>query len=446
VGVEDYTSGEITAPANIVFRVRAISTDGFASPWALDTLPLVGRQNNLDIPTSFRATGGVDPNGCLKEDALPFAIRLDWTFPIGVYNIRSTQVFYNTVPISTGATLLSEFAYPTRTYTLNGLETGDHFWFFVRFVDTSGHVGPWHTFNGTKGAASCRADAILKYLNNQITQGQLHQSLITKIDSKLDPSSQAIVDMQTKINNTYGEWTVKIQSGNYVAGVGLMADSTGSGGVRSSFIVRADRFAVGHPNHSGSLQYPFIIQGGKVYIAQAAIGNAWITSAKIHDLSVTNAKIGWNAVTEMISINIGQKTLTRGSFNRYSDWVRIGGPWNINFRYIYGLSVIASVQMRILDMYTVNHEDTVVRDLAIRIDNVEYERMSDQTDYGPSSIYWIAKSSKVIPIQYAKTMNVGAWGTRSVSLWARFGTIGLYINGGKCSVDHGACTILLAKK
>lgn len=60
-------------------------------------------------------------------------------------------------------------------------------------------------------------------------------------------------------NDIYGKYSVKIDVNGYVAGFGLIAE--GNNAVRSSFIVRADSFAIGSPSGPGiPARVPFIVR------------------------------------------------------------------------------------------------------------------------------------------------------------------------------------------
>lgn len=67
----------------------------------------------------------------------------------------------------------------------------------------------------------------------------------------------------------------------YMAGIALGVDYSG-GDVTSQVLVNAGTFAVINAT-DGSIPatYPFVIQGGQVFISQALIGSGWITDAMI---------------------------------------------------------------------------------------------------------------------------------------------------------------------
>jgi hypothetical protein len=106
----------------------------------------------------------------------------------------------------------------------------------------------------------------------------------------------------SETGDLFGQYTVKIDLNGYVSGYGL-ASSVVNGTPTSSFIIRADSFAIGAPGQP-SIGYvlPFVVQttattiNGEsvpagVYIDQAYIKNGTITNAKIGDAAIDDAKI-----------------------------------------------------------------------------------------------------------------------------------------------------------
>lgn len=287
-------------PTNVGYtynvRVRARFTDGRTTAWALASIYLAKPSASLGPTTGLRATGGIN---CFSTDARPFSIEVAWGYPLGASNIKACHVYYHTINSYGAASLLATVAYPGRSYTLTGLATGQRYYFWTRLEDMAGNLGNWSSINGVAGSASCSADKVLGYISGLIEQTDLHNSLSSLIDSKLDDDSPPIIAIEEDIEGLSAQYTVKIQQGQYVAGFGLSVDAPDETGVRSNFIVRADRFAVGHPTEQpNGPEYPFIIQNGHTYIAKAAIGEAWIETANIAKWGIVPDKIAPNSTSE----------------------------------------------------------------------------------------------------------------------------------------------------
>lgn len=254
---------------NYVARVRAINAADIPSIWTTSAETYL--QGNLAPPPSVTH---------LNATGLIFGIRLDWGFPAGPSTIERTEIWYAQVNDREQAIKLGDFAYPQNSHTLMGLAAGAQLYFWARLVDKHGEIGPWYPAEGgVLGQASADANAILDYLNGQITETQLAQALLERIDNAGD----AQVQIDAIVNALAAMYTIKTQisSGGrtYLAGIGVGVENN-DGIIESQVLVAADRFAVLHPNGS-TVTSPLIVQGGQVFLNQALIGDGWITNAMI---------------------------------------------------------------------------------------------------------------------------------------------------------------------
>ena len=109
------------------------------------------------------------------------------------------------------------------------------------------------------------------------TNGELGKTNVDvqRTTAAVQVTSQALASLDNKASTM---WAVKMQvttQGQYVAaGIGLGIEN-GPAGLRSQFLVSADRFAVVN-GINGTLSAPFVVQGGQVYINQAFINQAFI--------------------------------------------------------------------------------------------------------------------------------------------------------------------------
>ncbi|WP_080946112.1 TipJ family phage tail tip protein [Moraxella bovoculi] len=125
---------------------------------------------------------------------------------------------------------------------------------------------------------------------------------VNQVDGKLTAEAQKISTLQTTVNGQSAsiqqhaqtlnglsaQWTLKVQSGNIVSGIGLASNN----GV-SDFAVRADKFYIASPTGQKGdtpftvLTSPQVVNGVRIpagtYINSAFITNASITMAKIAD-------------------------------------------------------------------------------------------------------------------------------------------------------------------
>lgn len=94
----------------------------------------------------------------------------------------------------------------------------------------------------------------------------------------------------TADGNLAAHWSIRVQTGNVVSGVGLMSSTNPNGTTESRFYIRSNRFAIAPPSGAGAndADVPFIVEGGVVYIKKAMIKDADIDTAKIAGGSVTS--------------------------------------------------------------------------------------------------------------------------------------------------------------
>ena len=169
-----------------VARVRAVSAFDISSIWRTSNLTqLAGKVGTPPAVTSLTATSQL------------FGIALAWTFPAGAEDTQRTEIWYGTSPSLDAAAKLSDLAYPQRDYVLQNLKAGATLYFWARLVDRIGNIGPFYpTENGVQGISSTDATLILEQIAGQITETQLGQDLLTKID-KIDE----IDGLQEQIDN-----------------------------------------------------------------------------------------------------------------------------------------------------------------------------------------------------------------------------------------------------
>ncbi|AAY37811.1 phage tail protein [Pseudomonas syringae] len=153
-------------------RVRAVSAYDISSSWRNSILTqLKGKEGLPPAVTSLTAA------------SLMFGINLKWTFPPGAEDTQRTEIWYSQTTDLAKATKLSDLAYPQSEHVMQGLLAGVTFFFWARLVDRTGNVGPWYpTGAGVMGQTSNDAGAILEMIAGQITETELGQKLLQKIE------------------------------------------------------------------------------------------------------------------------------------------------------------------------------------------------------------------------------------------------------------------------
>lgn len=153
-----------------LIRVMAFNPLGVTSSWGYSALTeLKGKT------TAPPAVSG------LRTESKIFGIDVLWGFPAFAQDTNYTELQYNTSPNEVGAIKQGDHSYPTNSARLVGLGPGVRFYFRARLVDKTGNIGPWTDW--VVGTSSADASPILDAITGQITETQLGQDLIAKIES-----------------------------------------------------------------------------------------------------------------------------------------------------------------------------------------------------------------------------------------------------------------------
>ena len=290
---------------NYEARVVALSAYDVASLPTYSTLTaLSGKQGLPPALANLAATG------------ILFGYRLDWNFPaVGALDTAYTEIEIASTANGANAAQLGLFAYPTNSHVIQGMQPNLTRYFRGRLIDRIGNIGPWSQY--ADATTSADASAVLDVLSGKISETQLSQGLIEKIENSDLENNQAFIDVQQKIEGLDAQYYLRIQSGKYVSGFGLGVD-----GGRSDFIVHSDSFALGTPaGGDEGVSYPFIFRTtlytdpntGTVfpvgaYMKSAFIDYASIDTAHIKQLAVKAAQIDNLAVTTGKIVNLAVTT------------------------------------------------------------------------------------------------------------------------------------------
>ncbi|WP_291781363.1 host specificity factor TipJ family phage tail protein [Luteibacter sp.] len=110
--------------------------------------------------------------------------------------------------------------------------------------------------------------------------------------AQIQTIQQAQASLDGRVSASYTMKTEVAANGlRYLAGIAIGVDYSG-GTVTSQVLVNAGTFAVFDASSGQAVaRFPFVVQGGQVFMDQAFIANASITEAKIANGAITNAKI-----------------------------------------------------------------------------------------------------------------------------------------------------------
>jgi predicted phage tail protein len=256
-----------------IARVRAISAIGAVSQWANSTLTNIDGIMQAPSPVTY-----------LNAVGIVFGITVSWGLPAAPNIIERTEIWYSETNNRANAIKLGDYAYPQTSQTLLGLQANKRFYFWARVVDKNGTMSdyfPTSSSSGVAGTSSSDATAILDYLKGEITETQLAQSLLEKIEG----GDGALVEVQAIKDALAAMYTIKTQltvdGVPYMAGIGVGVEND-DGVITSQILLAAQRLAVLN-EEDGETVTPFVIQGGQTIINSAVIGDASIGSAKLAD-------------------------------------------------------------------------------------------------------------------------------------------------------------------
>lgn len=165
----------------------------------------------------------------------------------------------------------------------------------------------------------------------RVTGDEALATRITTVQTTAGQNSSSIQTLQTTTSNLDGKvsaaYTVKIEAqsnGQYVAaGIGLGVEN-GPAGLQSQFLVRADRFAV-VSGLNGTTSAPFVVQNGQVFINDALINKATITSAIIGSYIYSSQNSTWGGPIMQQEFNSGYIRLLHATRNAtYTELSRTG--------------------------------------------------------------------------------------------------------------------------
>lgn len=194
-------------------RVRAVNAVDIASVWKTSTL------------TQLTGKVGAPPAlALLKTTAGAWKITLDWAFPAeGAGDSAYTEIQQATTAQGDNAQSMGLFAFPTNTYTLNGLAAGARLFFRGRLIDRIGNVGPWT--NWTVGTASTDATEYNQLITEEFVHSALGQELFDRIDL-IDASASVPGSVSSRIAETRSALQQELDAvQNQIDQIGDLADA-----------------------------------------------------------------------------------------------------------------------------------------------------------------------------------------------------------------------------
>nr|WP_228709952.1 DUF1983 domain-containing protein [Klebsiella quasipneumoniae] len=164
-----------------VVRVRAINAQDIASVWGISKETELTGKSGAPLPPLALATR-----------SLVHGVQVSWEFPTGSGDTLRTELQYSKNQDGSAPMLLSDVAYPGKSYQQMGLSMGAEFWYRARLVDRLGNESPWTGW--VQGMASDNFDDYYENLTDA-----------TKDTAAWEETQRTISETQEGIRNTQQE-------------------------------------------------------------------------------------------------------------------------------------------------------------------------------------------------------------------------------------------------
>ncbi|HEE1615448.1 TPA: DUF1983 domain-containing protein [Klebsiella pneumoniae] len=164
-----------------VVRVRAINAQDIASVWRISKETELTGKSGAPLPPLALATR-----------SLVHGVQVSWEFPTGSEDTLRTELQYSKNQDGSAPMLLSDVAYPGKSYQQMGLSMGAEFWYRARLVDRLGNESPWTGW--VQGMASDNFDDYYENLTDAI-----------KDTDAWEETQRTISETQEGIRNTQQE-------------------------------------------------------------------------------------------------------------------------------------------------------------------------------------------------------------------------------------------------
>ncbi|HDR1922808.1 TPA: host specificity protein J, partial [Pasteurella multocida] len=214
-----------------------------------------------------------------------FAILLQWKNPVFANPNSAIEIWTNTEDRFETARKLVTLAYPTNSYSFDGLGVNETYYFWARMLDTAnGNAGEFT--ESVVGTSESSGSKLVEYLQGQISSNTFSQELAEQI-TKIEKTGKR---NEKRMNSMHILKVEDHASGKKaIAGIAIGADAESD---ESQVIISANKFIIADPN-SSTLKTPFSILTeddiAKVVLDGDLIANGTISGDKIQANSTISA-------------------------------------------------------------------------------------------------------------------------------------------------------------
>ncbi|MGY3922064.1 DUF1983 domain-containing protein [Aeromonas jandaei] len=273
-----------------------------------------------DKPTDPEWSGvqqPVAPTGVTADGAF-HTITLTWDTPAykghSYAEILRAEVDNPSKAVSIGTTLANVYS--------DAVGKGFSAFYWVRFVNKNGMVGPYHSAIGLHAETSKDIQDIINELDGKIK--------ISHFDQWLKQDYEGVKETAASLESGVGSmWAVKASASQINAGIGLVAKSDGT----SQVFIAASQVFVYDPNNPNNSTAPlFAIDQGKAVIQEAMIRSATIQIIHSEKITADYIKAGVSISAPLITggqIDMGNAFMSGGSagFGKGGPYAAWGWGW-----------------------------------------------------------------------------------------------------------------------
>ncbi|WP_043617664.1 host specificity protein J [Chromobacterium violaceum] len=188
-------------PGSYDVRVSTVSVTGVVS------IPVTGNQQTRGQVAAPPAPTLAAVGGAMKID-------LSWTYPAGRPDIARAELFYSTTSGDSNPSKLADVAFPTSTFSWQGLQLGVTYYFWLRVYDTWGNPSAF-----AQALAQTVKDpgVLLDQLKDSITSAQLQESLRTPIEQAVGVQGSVNSLIQAQMQQMLTAEEIRSTQGNHYA-------------------------------------------------------------------------------------------------------------------------------------------------------------------------------------------------------------------------------------
>lgn len=250
-------------------RVQAFNSLGIGSLWANSgEVVLQGKTSPPPVVSFLRVVSKVQ------------AMTVQWGFPttLDVETTAKTELWYSMQPDLSTALKMGDYSYPNQEANLVGMGNGVRIYFWVRLVDKIGNIGAFSQM--ATGITSFDATNMLELLDGQLTESQLAESLLERIDG----GGELATDIQQIKSELAAAITLRAQGTRpdgslVVGGVGVGVEPQ-DGELISRVILMGDQVSIVQ-TVNGVMRSLFVAENGNLVLGPTFISKLTVQEAMV---------------------------------------------------------------------------------------------------------------------------------------------------------------------